>query len=330
MDRRDWIGAVASLLSAIAVATAGALALGDEPAVLLTTSGGTLAVLLLPYFAFAFTSFGERLAQALKKAPSRVWLYGLGLVASYFLYALPTGVFYWGAAGKLLLFICLPSLCCWLAHRSGRALSLWDAAAVVAIWLPFDFRWLGSIWTWPVGEGSYVFNTVIAVDLALLLLLGFRRIDDIGYPWQCNRRLPMEVMVHFVVFSAVAIPLGTANGFIAFQPRASGPMELVGSSLAIFLFVAIPEELLFRGLIQNFLAKTLGPGFRSLVPAALVFGAAHLNNATGGGDLPNWSYFVLASIAGLFYGSAFIRTRGLVAPAIVHTLVDVVWRELFR
>jgi membrane protease YdiL (CAAX protease family) len=96
--------------------------------------------------------------------------------------------------------------------------------------------------------------------------------------------------------------------------------------LGIFFLIAIPEELLFRGIIQNFLEKTLRKPPLALFVTSLIFGAAHLNN----GPRPDWRYFLLASLAGLFYGNAYQQTRGLMAPAIVHTLVDMVWRAFFR
>jgi len=82
---------------------------------------------------------------------------------------------------------------------------------------------------------------------------------------------------------------------------------------------------LFRGIIRNFMEKTLRKPTLAMIGTSVIFGAAHLNN----GPRPDWRYFVLASLAGLFYGNAYQRTNGLLAPAIVHTLVDTVWRAFF-
>ena len=92
------------------------------------------------------------------------------------------------------------------------------------------------------------------------------------------------------------------------------------------LFIAVPEELLFRGIIQNLLEKEIGRPGLALGVAAVIFGAAHLNN----GPSPDWRYFLLATLAGMVYGRAYARTRNLMAPALVHTLVDVAWRGFFR
>ena len=65
----------------------------------------------------------------------------------------------------------------------------------------------------------------------------------------------------------------------------------------------------------------------SLVTASVIFGASHLNN---GPPVPNYKYFLMASIAGLFYGRAWRSRRRLLASATTHTLVDVLWSLWFR
>jgi membrane protease YdiL (CAAX protease family) len=93
------------------------------------------------------------------------------------------------------------------------------------------------------------------------------------------------------------------------------------------LFTAISEELLFRGLIQNWFERMTGRRIVGLILAAIVFGASHLNN---GPPIPNYKYFLLASIAGVFYGFVWQATGSLTASAITHALVDTVWSAVFR
>jgi uncharacterized protein len=111
---------------------------------------------------------------------------------------------------------------------------------------------------------------------------------------------------------------------VRFNPD-TDPVGFIASFIAIFLTIAVPEELLFRGLIQNFLQKTWQRAFVALVVTSIVFGLAHLNN----GPSPDWRYAVLASIAGFFYGRAYLQSGGLMAPALVHASIDAVWRGLF-
>ena len=131
---------------------------------------------------------------------------------------------------------------------------------------------------------------------------------------------------YFAVFVPVAIALGVVTGFIQPAERFASPGALLLMALGIFVFIAVPEELLFRGIIQNLLEKEIGRPGLALGVAAVIFGAAHLNN----GPSPDWRYFLLATLAGVVYGRAYARTRNLMAPALVHTLVDVAWRGFFR
>ena len=58
--------------------------------------------------------------------------------------------------------------------------------------------------------------------------------------------------------------------------------------------------------------------------AAVIFGAAHLNNPPNVGY-----YFILATLAGIFYGRTFVRTGKVVPTAIVHLAVDWMWSVVF-
>jgi membrane protease YdiL (CAAX protease family) len=83
---------------------------------------------------------------------------------------------------------------------------------------------------------------------------------------------------------------------------------------------ALPEEILFRALIQNVILQRLGPTNLALLLAAVIFGCAHLNN--GPGPLPNWRYAILATIAGFAYGKVFQKSSSVFSSAILHTLIN--------
>ena len=96
-------------------------------------------------------------------------------------------------------------------------------------------------------------------------------------------------------------------------------------SVLIFLFTGVPEETLFRGFLQGVLARGTGRALVALAAVSLLFGAAHLDN----GPSPDWRYAVLATLAGVAYGSVYLKTRRIIAPALTHTLVDATWKLLF-
>src|SRR6202007_2201506 len=98
---------------------------------------------------------------------------------------------------------------------------------------------------------------------------------------------------------------GLAIGFIRFSFTTSklyaAPLLFAG----IFFFTALPEEFLFRGLIQNWIERRTRRQALRLGNASVIFGASHLNN---GPPVPNYKYFLMASVAGLFYGRAWRQT----------------------
>jgi membrane protease YdiL (CAAX protease family) len=100
---------------------------------------------------------------------------------------------------------------------------------------------------------------------------------------------------------------------------------MVAAAGIIFAGTALPEEILFRAMIQNLLMQRFGSGMRTLILAAFIFGAAHLDN--GPQALPNWRYFILATIAGFAYGRVFQRSTTVLSSALFHMLVD--WTKHF-
>ncbi len=109
--------------------------------------------------------------------------------------------------------------------------------------------------------------------------------------------------------------------------RSPRQRELDRRFLVILAATALPEEILFRGLIQNCIAQRFGAGTETLLVSALIFGCAHLDN--GPGPLPNWRYMILATIAGLAYGKVFEKSSSIFASAGLHALVDTVKHVCF-
>lgn len=84
------------------------------------------------------------------------------------------------------------------------------------------------------------------------------------------------------------------------------------------LLAGLGEELLFRGLLQTGLAHLLPARFAlvgSLLIASIIFGACHYLSHT---------YFVLATVAGLYFGLLMIVSGSIVPPIIAHALYDFV------
>jgi uncharacterized protein len=218
----------------------------------------------------------------------------------------------------------LPTLAI-VAVRKNSSATVFDYAAVLLIWLPVEFRWMYKLLPYPPPL-THTLTILLAVNTALAAFLYSRQLPGIGYAVEWRPGFATAVAFNFVVFALIAIPLGQALGFLHFAPSLARLRSVPLAAVGILFFTAWPEELLFRGLVQNLLAKTLRSDVAGLLVAAVIFGCAHLNN----GGFPNWRYAILATIAGIFYGRAWMKTGSLLPGAIVHALVDILWHILFR
>jgi uncharacterized protein len=211
------------------------------------------------------------------------------------------------------------------ARSSSDSSSLLDYAAVLLIWLPVEFRWMYRLFPYPPPL-THILTILLAVNAGLAAFLFTRRFPGIGYAVEWRRGFAAAISVNLLLFTVIAIPLGEAIGFIHWDPSLSRLRSLPLFVVGIFVFTAWPEEFLFRGLLQNLLARTFQNEWAGLAIAAVIFGFSHIFHA----PYPNWKYVLLATIAGIFYGRAWIKTGSLLPGAIVHGCVDVLWHLLFR
>ena len=283
---------------------------------------GFLAILLL----LAHRDIQSWLTTRIASNPNAVWFFLSLNLLLYLVYTLGTDSLRILPALKLAAYVLLPTALLLTIHKPEQRLLWQDALVILALWLPLDFRWMRDVWGWPSHSLAYSMNSLLATGLAVFLFVCVRRLEGVGYRCHFQKLDGWIGLRNFLLFAPLAIPIGLVTGFITLSSGQNPKGELLLSALGIFFLIAIPEELLFRGIIQNFLEKTLRRPAFALIATSVIFGAAHLNN----GPRPDWRYFLLASLAGLFYGNAYQRTRGLLAPAIVHTLVDTVWRGFFR
>ena len=243
----------------------------------------------------------------------------------YVFYAVPGGQAGWVQIGFAALYAFAPTVL--LLSAQGRAPGAWqDYAAVFCIWLPVEFHYLQSLFPYPEAGLGHPLSAAFAMTVGLIAFLLVRLLDGIGYTVGWGRGWGFTIGLNFLLYVAVAAPLGQAIGFITYGPQSAHLQALPLTAVGILLFNAWPEEFLFRGLIQNLLSKNLKSELLGLLVTAAIFGAAHLNN----GGFPNWRYAIMATLAGLAYGQTWRKTGSIFASAIVHSLVNITWYALFR
>jgi membrane protease YdiL (CAAX protease family) len=218
----------------------------------------------------------------------------------------------------------LPALL--LAGSAGKSPGTWeDYAAAILIWLPIEFRWMYRIFPYPPPL-THVLAILLALSTAVAAFVLLRRLEGVGYAIEWRGSFAWIVALHFVVFAVIAIPIGIRMNFLVFAPSLHREHFVPLSALGIIFFTAWPEEFLFRGILQNLLSRTMKNEWAGLAVASVIFGFSHIFHA----PYPNWKYVLLATMAGLFYGHAWMKTRSLVPGTLVHALVDISWHILFR
>jgi membrane protease YdiL (CAAX protease family) len=231
------------------------------------------------------------------------------------------GALSWQLAAVLGGYVLLPTTCIVLGSRPGDPAGFWDLCAIVALWLPLELAVGASLVPRPAQGVVHAIAYGVALTLALLLFLIYRRLPGIKFNLPRSVSDLTTALVGFLLAALILIPAGLAVGFLG-PPHVPGqrPGFWVVRIALIFVATALPEEILFRGLIQNWLTQRFGNSNLPIALAALVFGLSHLNNAPG--PPPNWRYAFLATLAGFLFGKVFQRSTSVLASAAVHAGVN--------
>ncbi len=201
------------------------------------------------------------------------------------------------------------------------ALNWTDIAIWIILWIPFDLRWFTDMqpnldYTW----------WAIAISLiAVIAWYGYRG-ADIGFNLVPKFKDLYVALLALLVIMVLVVPPGLATGFLAFSiPESFDIPKLAISFIGLFLTVALPEELFFRGILLRGLERIFTKKWIPLVISSLAFGLMHWNNISG--LSAQITYVSLAAIAGLGYGWAYQKSgNNLFAAILVHTLVDWIWK----
>jgi len=227
-----------------------------------------------------------------------------------------------------------------LARNQEPRMSVALLLAVLCLWLPIETGVLPGL-KLPPGQGVPV-SHLLGLVSALYLFQVVVRLKGMGYTYRLNRGDWSLSTVHFSIFAAViGVPIAVSLHFITSSAEVPALWTWPLRGLFIFFFIAVPEEILFRGIFHNLLQKRLGGRlWPALILSSILFGFAHSNNSNppylpvqlpvlGLVELP-WVYILLASIAGVFYGLAYVKSGKLTTAALVHAMVDLWWSVFFH
>jgi membrane protease YdiL (CAAX protease family) len=194
---------------------------------------------------------------------------------------------------------------------------------------------------WIALDEHHVWQMVFA--LALISLFSRGNYSAWGLNFE-NLRISWRLFVWFVpvclaiLFAVVALPLLIKHQAPTFDYPLTRA-NVIGWLSFEWILPGPSEEILFRGLIQTYLAQTWKGVWqigKVSIPAAgilstLIFCLAHVNFAQS--PHVSWSQQFFAFGLGIYYSAAYYRTRSLLAPMLAHNFWDgmvfVMWYVLY-
>src|ERR1019366_1402043 len=311
------------------------------------TPASSIAALLtlLPFLGVAF--FPEATSGWVRRLP--VWtqvLLPAGLSVPYALVACGAGVFRWG---WFALYAVLPVAIAALlreARRAGAATDTerlesmgsaermgirkyprmesaraggdahenpgnWrDFLVLGALGLAVDLRWFEGAWPAHLA----IFNKMLLLDAGIYGFIAVRQLEGTGFDLRLRFKDFATGLRELAFYTPIALAMGLGLGFLHLHSGWPGLAPIAGAWLFTFFFIAVPEELFFRGWLQNLLERRMGR-YAALLVTAILFGLSHFNKRA---EFFNWRYVLLAAVAGISYGRAWRRDRRVGAAAVTH------------
>jgi len=196
------------------------------------------------------------------------------------------------------------------------AFNWWFSTTSASRWQAIHLRW------------NYLYHVFFVVIPLLALLFGRSRASAYGLTlrnWRADLLIELCLAVPLIAFPFLADGL---FGEMRVKPGVAR-YGLINALVFQVLFVAFPEELLYRGFFQGELnriferpyalgAARFGMG---LFVAAALFGIAHLLNPFNplrGSYGLDWAMFGTSAVLGLVLGLVRERIGGLIAGSLLH------------
>jgi membrane protease YdiL (CAAX protease family) len=281
-----------------------------------------LALYLVPGFVST-----RGLIEAIEPAALRALVIEISTLPPYLIYSLGTGTFHW--RNFALLAGTTTVVAAWYVVQNKKQLLVdllflgFFAAVVLLRVFPRIYVELAPHAT------AAALGQLMWIRLGILAVLTIRGLPGTGFGFLPTRKDWSIGLQHFLMFMPVAtvcaILLKFAQPHPAFTVWWKGVGLVVATFAGILWVVALWEEFFCRGMLQQLLTRQFKSTIAGLLAASVLFGLSHLPFR----HFPNWKFAILATLAGIFYGWAYLRAGSIRASMVTHALVVTAWRAFF-
>jgi membrane protease YdiL (CAAX protease family) len=259
-------------------------------------------------------------------APERLkrpWVFAATCLVPYLVYSIGTGEFRAGGLAALAAIALV--LAYWFRVLPSSAVTdLAFLAIPVAVYLSkiFDWIYLAPI---PKLPASYL-GHVMLIRASVTAIVAIRGNAGVEFRFWPNRGEWLIGLRWFAILAPVCAAALWGLGIAKPRPQPHAPLLAIGEFVGIFWMVAMPEEFLFRGLLQQWIERWTSSAAAGLIVASLLFGSVHLGFHN---MFPNWRYAIVAAIFGACCGMAWRESRSIQASMVTHGLAAALYRIFF-
>lgn len=211
---------------------------------------------------------------------------------------------------------------------------LFHIIGVISLAIGFDDRYTDPTISGFIDLG-YSFNAlwVSALCLAIISIQFDEYLEYFNWDFDLKKiGFPIGILFSFAI---IVLPVGLLTGFLVWNPTWEGIGMFLLTFLGIWFTIALPEEVIARGIIQHQMvnaAKNNLLNFKKwykmiiILLASFIFGISHWNNTSAEFI---WIYIGLATVAGIGFGACWEK-YGLFSSMLMHTIIDFVWVMCFK
>ena len=230
----------------------------------------SFALLLWPYWFFGF-GLADLCKRRLTRPIERIATAAL-FILPYLVFSVPRGEFRLDLCLELLLAILGITALLEFVPANWA-----DYCVLLTVALIVEKHVFSSAWSIPGLSGL---EKLLFVDVMLYEYLVVRTNIEIGFDFRARVSDFAVGLREFAFYAPVALLLGFALGFLHLHRTPGHPAQIAAGWMFTLFFVALPEEIFFRGILLNRLENSFGKRFgprAALVVSSALFGLAHFN-----------------------------------------------------